>query len=377
MAARTHILRRLSDTKLRMIAQTRVQGRTTRAELAQLFSLTPSSVSQSVKELVDLGILIETDRVRNGRGQPTIFLEMNPSFCHSAGVSIQNDELGFCMIDARGEPIAKEKIHGLFRDPMETCEIIHEKLMQLLQAANIEQDNLIGIGIAMTGIFEKDGEEIWTPQEMDKWRGFNLYQQLKKYFEVYVEIENDGTAAALGEYLGGIGKKYRSFFYLFLGYGIGGGLIYNGHRFRGCYGNGAQIGAMIPLAPTVRASLTSLAQVLGREHGSIKLEEINEMVRKGDPVFLQFVNEAAMNLVAPLRAVAELMDPEAVVIAGKFPKSALDLFASRIQLGNPLSEPSKRVPRPKILVSDTNFSIAPEYGAAHLPFHNIFSKFST
>ena len=55
-------------------------------------------------------------------------------------------------------------------------------------------------------------------------------------------VENDANAAAIGELIFGVGKKYDSFIMVTLGTGVGGGIIINNEIYRGEFGAAGEIG---------------------------------------------------------------------------------------------------------------------------------------
>lgn len=73
-----------------------------------------------------------------------------------------------------------------------------------------------------------------------KIKEYDLYTALYKLFNVPIEIVNDASLAALGEYTNH--KDERVFQYITISSGIGGGLIYQGNLFRGHNGFEQEIG---------------------------------------------------------------------------------------------------------------------------------------
>ena len=57
-------------------------------------------------------------------------------------------------------------------------------------------------------------------------------------------VENDVAAAAIGELQFGRGHRYQSFFYILIAAALGGGLVIDGHYFRGANGRSAELGLL-------------------------------------------------------------------------------------------------------------------------------------
>ena len=73
------------------------------------------------------------------------------------------------------------------------------------------------------------------------WSHFPLAGAVADALDLRVIMDNDATAAALGEHWRGIGDGAESFIYLYLGVGIGGGLVLDGQAYRGLRGNTGEI----------------------------------------------------------------------------------------------------------------------------------------
>lgn len=81
-----------------------------------------------------------------------------------------------------------------------------------------------------------------TPPFMRSWEDFPLDTQLADVAQLPVLLENDATAAAIGEYWSGGTQREESFAALYLGTGLGAGIVINGTAYRGTSGNAGEIG---------------------------------------------------------------------------------------------------------------------------------------
>src|SRR5215475_7977127 len=90
-----------------------------------------------------------------------------------------------------------------------------------------------GIGIGCTGPVYPLTGEIGDVNFLPGWRGENPVSDLEQAFHVTVAMENDADAAALAEAGWGAGKSKQRLVYVTIGTGIGGGIILDGHVYRG------------------------------------------------------------------------------------------------------------------------------------------------
>ncbi len=101
-------------------------------------------------------------------------------------------------------------------------------------------DDIDGIGIGNPGTVDNENGIILYSNNLG-WENANVREELNKYFDVPVNIENDANAAAFGEY-SLYADKIKDFVFVTLGTGVGGGIIIDGKIYRGFNGAGAELG---------------------------------------------------------------------------------------------------------------------------------------
>lgn len=98
-----------------------------------------------------------------------------------------------------------------------------------------------GAGVGCPGTIDtKNGVIVYSNNLA--WKNVPVVSYLKNALGMPVFVTNDANAAALGEYVCGAGKKYRSLVMLTLGTGVGGGVVTDGKLFEGNRGAGAELG---------------------------------------------------------------------------------------------------------------------------------------
>lgn len=103
----------------------------------------------------------------------------------------------------------------------------------ILQTCAIPRKDIRGIGISFGGIVSDNLRTVVTSMHVKNWNGFPLPERVAELFEIPTYMENDGNAAALGEWAFGAGKGTRNMLYVQISTGVGSGLILSGKLFRG------------------------------------------------------------------------------------------------------------------------------------------------
>lgn len=318
-------------------------------------------------------LIVAEEKVMMGRmGQPSLPLSLAPHAAYSFGVSVRADGLSVNLIHLSGEIVAERtEVHdGASRD--DVVQRIVSLIESLALAARVPPDRVCGIGIALSGFFLTDPKRINAPLGMEAWATADLEHLLQDALGLPVLIENDGSAAAFGEYVFGVGREYPSFAYLYINRGLGGGIVLDGRLMRGRFGNAGEFTGM--LRPEYRASRPTLAllQTMLADEG-IHFASIAEMVAGFDPAWPAV--QRWINVTTPITndiisAVGAMFDPDAIVIGGRIPSAlAADLACSLHFYSVPVRGEERRFPT--ILVSGI-MGDAAALGAGALCFDRYF-----
>jgi glucokinase len=226
-----------------------------------------------------------------------------------------------------------------------------------------------------------------------------LRDHLERRFGVPVVIDNDATAACIGEHVYGAGVGTRDMLMLTLGTGVGGGIISGGRPLRGFSGAAAEIGHIIidvngPKCPANCPNYGCLeAYVAGPAMGAAaraaaKLEPdsglgealaagrtvdsrlLTRLAQGGDAGAIAVLERAGELLGAGLVTLSNIFDPELVVIGGGAAAAGELLFAParRVLAARALPPARDRVRVvPAALGSDAGF-----IGAAALALTELF-----
>lgn len=118
---------------------------------------------------------------------------------------------------------------------------IAKLIRQLLVKQNLTIEDIRSIGVGVPGTANKETGMVEYANNL----GFYdvpFVSLLKEHFDTKICFDNDGNAAAWGEYLAGCGKGYHSLIAITLGTGVGGGIVMNDQLYTGSNYAAAEIG---------------------------------------------------------------------------------------------------------------------------------------
>jgi predicted NBD/HSP70 family sugar kinase len=357
----------------------RQHGPLGRAEAARLTRLTAQAVSNIVAELVADGLLIEQGRRRTARGQPPVDLAVNPDGGMTAGIEIAPDHLVTVLVDLAGTMRTSRIVPMRGADPASVMPLVLSELAEARRSLRKAPRRLLGIGVVMPGPFDIQGMSSVGPTTLPGWSGVAAEDLIATATGERVAVENDATAAAVGERLHGVGQRLRNFCLVYFGAGLGLGIVGDGQPFRGAFGNAGEIGH-VPVVPEGRpcpcgrrgcleqyVSMHALAGRLAEAGIAVEgPEDLRRLHAERHPVLTAWIAEAA-RLLAPVVAMLEnLFDPESIVIGGALPDVVIDdLIAALMPL--PLSVSSRAARTAPRVQRGATGRLTAALGAASLP----------
>ena len=154
------------------------------------------------------------------------------------GVDLGGTKVNVALVDANGRLLFAHKspIHASKEPERVIIDIltgINECLSETGQAAEA-----LGIGVAA----QVDQKGVVRGSQNLGWRNVPLKRKLEKQLGLPVAVTNDVNAATWGEWRYGSGRGVDDLAVLFVGTGIGGGIITGGNLLAGCTNSGGELG---------------------------------------------------------------------------------------------------------------------------------------
>lgn len=314
-------------------------GPISRSDVANRTQLTPQTVSNIVAELIPYGLINENNVHTGKKGKPAREYAINKDGTLVIGLHIDQHEVVGRLSNIVGESLKEYSINLDDQAPKYVISKAESVVKKLLQGNKDQRQRLLGVGVAMPGVF-KDGVFIsGSSLTMKNWQGFALANALSKKIKLPVFVENDATAAAIGEGLFGAAKDVQSFVYVYFGLGLGGGLMLNGSHYSGTRNRAAEIGHIIvdpggkPCPCGNRGcleryvSLFSAYQAITEsdtEYTAVPRQEILDAFEANDKRLKRWIKTAAKHLHTGMDILDNIIDPQRLFLGGLLPTPVLN-----------------------------------------------------
>ncbi|QND43541.1 ROK family transcriptional regulator (plasmid) [Rhizobium leguminosarum bv. viciae] len=381
----TNLEQAKSHNRRVVIEAVRTNGPLSRAAIARMTALTAQTVSNIVEELERSHLLVPSEAQKLARGQPIIPYTINPRGAYSIGLELGRQRASGVLTDLSGAVCARIERHVEHPDPQRAMPALQSIVEDLQQAFVFDRNRLLGVGMALPGRYADGGTTSLSPLNLPGWQGFPVGHELEQRVKVPVLVENDATAAAIGERLHGVARGLGSFVYLFLAYGggIGAGMFLDGHLYKGSRNNAGEIGHII-VEPQGKLcscgkrgcldryiSLTVAYEFMGIANAEeLSPDDLDALIAKGGEGLDAWLDQA----VQPLRQTVDFLelafDPQTIVLGGSISTSLMLRLAERLEPLHTPIDPNQKRTLPRVMIGMTGKDTA-ILGAAALP---IFSE---
>jgi N-acetylglucosamine repressor len=309
-----------------------------RAEIARVTSLTRTTVSDIVSELMAEGLVEEVGIGSSIGGKSPILLSLVEDSRYLIGLDLAYNKFCGAIVNLRG------RIREQFELPItnnctgdEALGMVYSILDQLIHT---QRRPLIGIGVGTPGLVNTGSGMVVNAVNLE-WKNLPLGSLLSERYHLPVSILNDSQAAAMGEYMYGSGSRPEdNLIVINVRRGIGAGVVINGRLFQGDGGGAGEIGHVVVVregglpcrcgnlgcletvasaqAVIQRMQMSSLvANALPGETGEISLDALEQSFRAGDALSQQVIQEAGHYLGLAIASLVGALNIQRIVLVGE------------------------------------------------------------
>ncbi|WP_246562389.1 ROK family transcriptional regulator [Streptomyces roseirectus] len=338
----------------------RTRGEVSRVELAALTGLTNQTVSNVVRKLLDAGLVAEAGQAPSNGGKRRTLLSLRADGAYAVGVHLDPDAAVIVVVDLSGQVVGSRRLR--LTDPGDADGIVDRvarAALRLVERAGVDRGRLLGLGIAAPGPLDGSSGAVVSPPNFPGWGRVPLTEMFATATGLPVALDNDATAAAIGERWIGGAERAGSFLFVYLGTGVGAGIVLDNTVLHGDSGNAGEFGHM-PVEPGDRicqcgandclgpyCSPAAIVEDLVARHGlgaaariglkaapdtvHLDWKALRRAARAGDPAAVDAVHRAARRIGQAARGATSLLDVERIVLGGEALRGIEGLMREEIE----------------------------------------------
>ncbi len=328
-----------------------------RAALAEKTRLAPSYITVTVRKLQEKGWLLEGDRVRSHAGRSRRLLHLNPELAHLLGIEIGRAYSRVAVTDFLGSVVSHRKIPSQVSKGRDcVLSLIHTEVKSCLQ----NDPRIQGIGIAHSGVIDRDAGSVLFWPEVQGWREVPLKQNFESAYGLLTVVEDSVRTWAKAEQQFGKGKGHGNFVCVDMGMGIGAAIFVDGQPYVGASGLAGELGhttidengdlcscgnrgclevmaSGAAIINKVRSALekgvsSALSEDRTNSEENLSIEAIVAAAQAHDRLCELVLREAGTHLGTALAGLVNLLNPETIILGGAVPRAAGDLILEPLQV---------------------------------------------
>jgi predicted NBD/HSP70 family sugar kinase len=314
-------------TRIAVLALLGRDGPASRATVARELDLSPATVSQVTRRLIQQGVVEPLYYAPSEGGRPGQLLGLVAGAGRAVGVKLAADHL--VLVDARLDGVVvatrTENFDALASDAV-------PRLLASLRAfLPTGGARLLGVGVGVPGVVaHPDVGDV--DADVLGWTGMPLGRELRRAIGVPVLIENDVKALAVAERLYGLGRSRRSFIVVTVGRGVGFACVSNGVLERGSHGGAGELGHVVVsnhgpecacgqrgcLEAYVGADgLVAAGRAAGLLGAGQGLDSLAAMADQGEATAREIFARAGQRLAYAIVPAVAALNPEVLLVAGE------------------------------------------------------------
>jgi glucokinase-like ROK family protein len=346
--------------KIRVLELIRQLGTVSRADLAKRARLSAPTVTRIVDSLIHNEMLVVDVGAGSSKGgRPPNLVRFAADARYIVGVDIGRTSIHAALANLDANVVEQSTSPT---DADEGFQAVMGRVVgqvqSLIATSRVEPRDIMGVGVAVGGLINRQRAIIESSPDFG-WSEVDAVAALEKELGLAVRLDNVTRVTAIGEYHYGIGKRFRNFICVNVGYGIGAGIIVDGAPFYGTHGVAGEFGHTIVargdpricncgnrgcieaiasgsgIARTARDRIragerSSLIDACGGNLERVTAEMVAQASRQGDPLAASVLREAFDVLGIGILNLVNLYDPDAIVLSGRVALAG-DLILSTIR----------------------------------------------
>ncbi len=300
-----------------------------RAEIARVTGLSPTTVAQRVDVLIDAGYVREAGMGVSQGGRRPRALEVDPTTGVVCAVDLGSQHATFGLLDLSGRLIATRRERIDIAEGVEPILTWMVGVADALVAEHAEPgQRLRGFGIGVPGPVDSRTRTLVSPSRMPGWTGVDVAAAVTDLTGLPTVVDNDANLMALGEH--GLDRSVADLVFVKVGSSIGCGVIASGSLHHGHHGMAGDISHVtVPDAPPVLCScgrtgcLDAVAGgraiVRALRDAGVQVDSVDDVLalaRDAHPLATRMLREAGTRVGRVLATIMNFFNPQRLVLGG-------------------------------------------------------------
>ncbi|WP_211748793.1 ROK family protein [Paenibacillus sp. Marseille-Q4541] len=323
------------------------QGTVSKSDLLSTFSLTKSTMTRLLEEMTQEGLLIESGFGQSSGGRRPILYQINPSYGYILGLEISRVYSALGLFDMQMNP--KSIVHWRMDQaftPEKFLEHIHHHIRAFLRDHQLQDHQIIGMGIGAVGPLDREKGLILSPLHFPAtgWNDLPISKLVEERTGFKVMLDNGANTALLGERWSIRHANIQHMLYVHAGAGLRSAMMSYGSIVHGTMDMEDAIGQMIIQTDGPRLdhsgnygaleAFVSIKALVNQARAEVKLgresilrtykvsaeqltyDVLVQAFRDGDPHARELFTQAAVHFGIGLANVINLFHPETIILGG-------------------------------------------------------------
>jgi len=311
------------QNRLLLLEALRQHGPLARVELGRHTGLSPASITSISSQLIAEGILEQAGEPQipadtsHRRGRPLTQIDINPTCAHVVAVKLSIDGIDLALADGRGTILSRRAARTATydADPKGFGRLVADEIAALLAKAQVSPGRVARIGIAVQGVADsQSGTVVWSPAF--RMRNISVSAAIEDRLGIACTLANDANMIAEGLITTQRNTYGDTAAVIFIGYGVGMGLIINGQVYHGPSGAAAEFGHMNhkPGGPLCRCGRRGCVEAYAADYSLLRWASGEAATR---PPSVNAIPESEMLALETAAGHGERLACEAYAMAGE------------------------------------------------------------
>jgi predicted NBD/HSP70 family sugar kinase len=324
----------------------RVSGPLGASQVVRGTGLSRPTVAEVLSQLLSLNLIRKAGRTQGLPGPSAQLYSVNPRAGWVLSLDIGREWIRAGLIDLTGATVGRSAWPTTLPTASVLVTLLREVAERLTAEAGISLNQVEQVVVGTPGLVRAGEDHFFLTPQLPGLESASVIAEIRQALVAPVVFENDANLAALAEHEQGVAQGAEDFVLVFIGSGVGMGVVLDGELRHGAGGLAGEIG-YLPLATNATESghsvwgagafeaMVSSAGILAlaSDRGLADADSVAHVVaaaRAGDETARNVIATVGLHLARGIAAIAAVLDPELVVLGGGIGSGGGDLLLPHV-----------------------------------------------